>query len=391
MALPEAATKLRMVLDYLPCEACLAHPVEEQDLLCTICARLDRQVAVRVGTRTTVLLERPSPPEAPVVIPPAVEVPQPAPAPPIAVPAREVLVRMADEPATARTNVVEVVLEPIAPPPAPVVAPLPEPAPQPEAEPEPEFDISDIVDFVPAREEFFDYRPGRATPPPLPPRAPEPVVAPARVVEPAPRDDYVFRPPPQEEPVREPEREAIVEEIFPAEEVPVESAPEERQWAPPPEEAPVELAPVEEEEVLEMEVVEEDEVVEMELVEEEEPAAAPAGSGELYRLRGFDAGAEAALARKGITEIAHLSGHDAGELAQQTGVPLARMQPWVQVADLVHEVGVPVDAAVALVAAGVAGPRGLRDADAEELADRVSAFGGAQLRAADIRRWKRRA
>ncbi|HET6403157.1 MAG TPA: hypothetical protein VFH78_00800, partial [Candidatus Thermoplasmatota archaeon] len=82
MSLPDAGTKLRLVLDYLPCEACLAQPVDDQELLCSICARLDRQVAVRVGTRTTILLEKPSPPPAPVVIPPAPVEEQAPPAPP---------------------------------------------------------------------------------------------------------------------------------------------------------------------------------------------------------------------------------------------------------------------------------------------------------------------
>ena len=173
-----------------------------------------------------------------------------------------------------------------------------------------------------------------------------------------------------------------------------------------------------EEEILEMEVVPdepEEEILEMEIVPDDEPEpsvplraeaearagadaeadaeaspAAPA-TGDLHRLRGFDAAAGEALARARITEIAHLSGHDAGELSERTGIPLARLQAWVQVADLVHEVGVPVEPASALVAAGVAGPKGLRDADADEVADRVAAFGGYRVDARDIKRWKRRA
>ena len=132
----------------------------------------------------------------------------------------------------------------------------------------------------------------------------------------------------------------------------------------------------------------------MELVEDVAPepeAPASTGQGELYRLRGFDVAAEGALAKVGITEIAHLSGHDAGELAARVDLPAPRLQTWIQVADLVHEVGVPVEAASALVAAGIAGPRGLRDADPDEAADRASAFGGYPVRAADIKRWKRRA
>lgn len=397
MALPDAATKLRMVLDYLPCEACLAQPVADQDLLCTVCARVDRQVAVRVGTRTSVLIERPSSPEASVVIPPAAPTPEP-------VAAREVVVRMADEPSSERTGTIEVVLEPLAPVAPPVLLPPVEAIPPPvvaPVRPEPEFDVSDIVDFVPAREQFFDFTgtaraAPEAEPEPevaaVPEVAPEPPVPPAADEPAPPQDDFVFRAPPPEEPVYAPPPPH--DEVIPVEEVPLESAPEDQaQWARPPAEAPMaEPEPsVEEEPILEMEVVEEDdEVVEMEIVEDE-PEPAPAGTGELYRLRGFDAHAEGALAKAGITEITHLSGHDAGELAARTQLPLARVQPWIQVADLVHEVGVPVDAAIALVAAGVPGPRGLREGDEDEIADRVSAFGGAAIRAADVRRWKRRA
>lgn len=446
MALPDAATKLRMVLDYLPCEACLAQPVDDQDLLCTICARVDRQVAVRVGSRTNVLLERPTPPPAPVVIP---SVPPAPPEPPAALPppAREIVVRMTDEPSPERPGTTEVVLEPLAPPAPPVVAapepaavvPLaltPEPAPEPEPE-EPEFDVSDIVEFLPARDQFFDYtgrgRPARREPEPAPVAEPTPEPEPEPVVEPAPQDDYVFAPPPQEP---EPEPEPVEEVYAPVEEVPVE-APEEvqQQWAPPeeaeepqpwaPAEEPIAEpeVPAEEDEVLEMELVEDEEdVVEMELVEDDAPepepepepqpvrepapeappapepprAASPppvaeASSADLYRLRGFEPAAEGALARLGITQIAHLSGHDAGDLATRASLPFDRVLPWVQVADLVHEVGVPVDAANALVAAGVAGPRGLRDVDPEAVADRVAAFGGYTVSPRDVKRWQRRA
>jgi hypothetical protein len=400
MALPEAATKLRMVLDYLPCEACLAQPVADQDLLCTLCARVDRQVAVRVGARTTVLIERPSAPEAPVLIPAAAPEPPAAQAP--AAP-REIVVRMVDEPSQGKPGTIEVVVEPLIPlaPPAQESVPLAE-------EPELDFDVSDIVDFVPARDQFFDYRrsPAHAPQPepelepqyePEPPFQPEP--------EPPAQDDFVFRPPPQEEPAPEP----VEETLLPTEEVIVESPAAVDEWAPR-EEAEPQVLEIEEaeDEVLDMEIVEdeEDAIVEMELVEpepiemalveDETPAPrlepdAPSGTGELYRLRGFDVGAEGALARLGITEIAQLSGDDAGELAARARLPEARLAPWIQVADLVHEVGVPVDAAVALVAAGVAGPRGLREGDANEIADRAAAFGGFPVRASDVKRWQRRA
>lgn len=395
MALPDAATKLRMVLDYLPCEACLAQPVEDQDLLCTVCARLDRQIAVRVGTRTSVLIERPSPPEEAVVIPPAPVAPAEPAGPP-----REIVVRMSDEPSPEKPGTIEVVLEPLVAlaPAEPVPAPLVGAAePAPALEPEPEFDVSDLVDYVPAREQFFDFigtapaaAPLEVEPEPVPEPQPEPAVAP---IEPAqPQDDYVFRAPPPEEPEYAPPPPQ--DEAIPVEEVPLEAEAEEQaQWAPPTEETP---APQLEEEVIEMEIVEEDdEVVEMEILDDVAESAieppALTGKGELYRLRGFDAGAEGALAKIGITEITHLSGHDAGELAQRANLPLSRVQPWVQVADLVHEVGVPVDAAIALVAAGVAGPRGLRDGDVDEIADRVAAFGGYSVKAGDVKRWKRRA
>lgn len=432
MALPDASTKLRMVLDYLPCEACLAQPVDDQDLLCSLCARLDRQVAVRVGTRTTILLEKPSAPEAPIVIPAvpgtaspsqAAGPPAPAPAPePAPAPLAEVVVRFVDDAPIEKPGVIEVVVEPLAPP-APVPLPPPAaPVPLPEPEPEPAFDVDDIATFTKARDEFFDYRQVEARrPEPLPPPLPPPSVEPAPLFakpaeEPAPEDDFVFRPPPQEEPARVFVEEPVVrDDIIPEEEVPVESTREEQEkWAPPPdflaeeepaaqpepeptpppqqiEEGIIEMDVVEDE-PLEMELVpEEDEVVEMEMVAEDEPEPPTSGTGDLWRLRGFDAAAAAALGKQRIQEIAHLSGHDAGELSERSGLPQGKLIPWIQVADLVHDVGVPVDAAIALVAAGVAGPKGLRDADPDEIADRATAFGGHAVQAKDVKRWKRRA
>ena len=415
MSLPDASTKLRLVLDYLPCEACLAQPVDDQELLCSICARLDREVAVRVGTRTTILLDRPAAPPAPIVIPPAPVATEPV-APPAPLP--EVVVRFAEEPALERAGIIEVVVEPLAPPPPLVPTPLPAEAEVPiESDPD-EFAVDDIATFTKARDEFFDYRkhPQAQAPAPSPTPQPEPEPEPAYapMQEELAQDDFVFRPPEREEPVREPEP-AIVDDIIPEEEVRVEAPPEEeRRWAPPPdllaeeaeEESIVEKQPVaepepapEEEEILEMEPVPpEEDVVELEMLPDEPepaPASAPAqgpkGTGDLYRLRGFDPGAESALAKARISEIAHLSGHDAGELQQRTGLPSAKLQAWIQVADLVQEVGVPVDAAVALVAAGVAGPKGLRDADPDEIADRVAAFGGFTVSGRDVKRWKRRA
>lgn len=426
-SLPDAAAKLRTVLDYLPCEACLAQPVADQEILCSICARLDRQIAVRVGTRRTVLIERPSAPVAPVVIEP----PAPAMAAP---PAKPIVVRFADDATPALAGSVEVVVEPLVrlPPPvvAPVVLPVEPPAPPVEvpveAEPEePAFEFDDVVSYAPARDEFFDYKAPRKAPEPA--REPEPEPAPAAKEPEAftpPEDDFVFRPPTRDEPAREPEPVAV-EEMVPTEEVPVESTREEvEQWAPPPDllaeeaeaapkeeplvepwapPAPQEEEPVEmevlpvEEELVETELVPEgpeEEVLEMEVVEEgpESPAAPTAtGAGDLYRLRGFDAASESALARVNITRLEHLSGHDAGELAERAHLPFDRLVAWIQVADLVHNVGVPLDAANALVAAGINGPRGLAEADPDEVADRVLAFGGYPISAREITRWKRRA
>lgn len=381
--LPEAATKLRAVLDYLPCEACLAQPTADQDLLCSVCARTSRQVAVRVSARTTVVLERPSAPE-PIVIPPAVPAPEPA--------AREISVRFADEPSAAKPGVVEVVVEPLAAPAAvPVPIPLEDEAPA--------FSIVDLVDYTPARDEFFDYR-----------HAPAPAVAPAKAEEP-PQDDFVFRAPP--EPVPEPAPEPVPEpEPEPVEEIPVEPEQEPNRWAPPsdflaeeaeaeaepapppqpspPEEEVVEMEPVEDEPV-EMEVVPDEEVVEMGIVADEPPAPPAPGATDLYRLRGFESAHEQALAGAHITEVSHLSGHDAGELATRTGLPFEKLVAWVQVADLVQEVGVPLDAANALVAAGVQGPRGLREGNEADVAERASAFGGYAVTEREVRRWKRRA
>lgn len=418
MALPDAGTKLRLVLDYVPCEACLAHPVDDQDLLCSICARLDREVAVRVSRRTTILLETPTLPAEPIVIPPAPVATVLAPAP---TPLKEVVVRFVDEPPVERAGAIEVVVEPLATPaPLPVVVPTPLPA---EAEipietDEEGFSFDDVATFTKARDEFFDYKAAPApSPRPEPESEPEPAFVPAR--EEIPQDDFVFRPPQRdEEPAREPEP-PIVDDIIPEEEVRVEEPREEQErWAPPPDFLSEEAAIEAEEEILEMDpvvetepepepapepeagpepvememVAEEEEIVETEMLPDEpEPEVRPTGTGDLYRLRGFDTTAESALAKAKITEIAHLSGHDAGELQQRTGLPTSKLQAWVQAADLVHEVGVPVDAAVALVAAGVAGPKGLRDADPDEVADRVGAFGGYKVDARDVKRWKRRA
>lgn len=461
--LPEAATKLRMVLDYLPCEACLSQPTKDQEVLCSICRRVDRQVAIRVATRTTVILERPSEPPAPVVIPAAEAAPAEAapaapvepPAPPAPLPVR---VLFADEP-RERTPGIEVIVEPLTPSEpkgglfarrrsvpeaAPVAAPAaveearaPEPVAAAEPEAEPQWD--DVVSYTPSDDLFGTAgRPAMAArerpeeePFEFTRRAPreEPAPAPfdealARPAEEAPQDDFVFRPPSRDE---EPAVEEAPE-LLPTEEVPVEEegssrwAPREEVFADEPAPAPAQAEPVEEvqdfapvedeepiqeTEIVEMEVIPDEEpileteIVEMEILPDEDlveapaPAAAPQAprprDSDLWRLRGFDLEAEAGFARVGITAISHLSGHDANELAERARLPPERLVAWIQVADLVQEVGVPIESAVALVAAGVPGPRGLRELDAEDVADRVAAFGGATISTREIKRWKRRA
>lgn len=363
--LPDASAKLRTVLDYVPCEACLAQPVRDQDVLCSICRRVDRQVGVRVAVRRTVLVERPSEPE-PVVIPP------PAPAAPATQPLDVVLAAPGEPLPEPRPGVTQVVLEPLAPPP---------PAAPPE-EPEPAFD--DLVGYEAPSDAFGYVPPARA-----PERAPEP--------EPIPREEYVFAPPPPEPEPEPPRAPDAVEDWLPTEEAVVQEEPS--AWAParqdePPEPEPQpepvpepEPEPVVEDEVLETEVVEE--VVEMEVLPEEDEAPAR-GDSDLWRLRGFDAASEAALAGAGIQAVAHLAGHDAGELSARTGLEAGRLARWVQVADLTQEAGVPLDAAIALVTAGVAGPRGLREMDAQAVVERAHAFGGMDLSLSDVKRWKRR-
>ncbi|GEM_PF-6660434 len=436
---PDASQKLRLVLDYLPCEACLAQPVKDQDLLCSVCHRLHRQVSVRVATRTTVIVERPDlpAPAAPVVIPPAApETPmvEVAPPPPEAPPAPPPLPEL------------EVVTEPFEEPAPPAPEPEPVPAvemqdePEPEeparkrfglfrrkpAEPEPapeEPTFDDVAGFEPTEEGFGvargepEFAPEDVVEvaheePPAPEPEPQPEPEVLAESEPEVESDFIFRPP-EEEP--EPAyTEPAYEEPEPVEEIALEPEPGETyepspwapreeevlpeepepqpEWAPPPEpeEEVVEMEVLpDEEEVLEAEIVEE-EVIPAEVLEEEiTPAAEP--SSDLYRLRGFAPDHEEALRAVGVDSLASLAGHDPNELAGRSGLPAETLALWVQVADLVHEVGVPIDSASALVAAGIAGPRGLRDATEEEILDRVEAFGGLRLSGRDVKRWKRRA
>ena len=349
---PDASVKLRTVLDYLPCEACLAQPVKDQELLCSVCRRLDREVGVRIAVRRTVILERPSEPE-PVVIQP------PVPAAPATQPL-DVVLRVGDEPLPdPREGVVQVVLEPL-------------------VDEEPVF--ADAFGWDPADDAFEFVKPAPA---------PEPAFAPPAEV---PQDEYVFAPPPPEEPAPEPEPVAA-EDWMPTEDVPVQQESDEA-WAPPAEEPQPEPEPdplpPEEEPILEATIVEEEEPVEMEVLEDEPEPAAADGDSDLWRLRGFDRASEEALRAANITAVTHLSGHDAGELASRTGLAAERLAPWVQVADLVQEAGVPLDAAIALVTAGIRGPKGLRELTAESVVERTHAFAGRDLAVSDVRRWKRR-
>ena len=122
------------------------------------------------------------------------------------------------------------------------------------------------------------------------------------------------------------------------------------------------------------------------------PVAGPLPETDLHRLPGFEGAHQEALARERIESISHLSGHDPVELAERTGLPQETLASWVHVADLVQEVGVPMDAALALVAAGVQGPRGLRDMDGRAIVDRVGEQGDAAgVTFQNVKRWKRRA
>lgn len=534
----DASSKLRLVLDYLPCEACLSKPVADQDLLCSVCRRLDRDVDVTTVRRMTVLLERPTPvlaaPAPPAPLPPPEETPVPAPVEEAPAPVEVPPPPPPEEPFPVVG--VDVLTEEYVetPPPAVEVAPIveveaqeeppeapPEPAPEPArkrgfslfrrkteeapAEPEPEPEFDDVAGFEPKDDSFGFVR----EEPPLrevqeepdaafdftsPPEE-RPAEAPAPVVDEL-EDDFLYRPAPEPErdpflledqPIEAPREEVSVEPegqnpwAPPGERLAQEPAPEEwpnesQERAPEPE--PFFAPEPEEEPILETEMVEEEpaaeeeifetEIVEMEVVADEEPAPAPAepeparpaeekrrggfsslfkrgrkpaeeerapepapepeppvearesawappgeaapaqemdelreeapapaaavpeSRSDLYRLAGFARGHEEALALLRIESLSHLSGHDPVELAERTGIDPATLAAWVQVADLANEVGVPLEAALALVAAGVPGPRGLRDMDARAIVDMVGAA-DTGVTFQNVKRWKRRA
>ncbi|MBI4392366.1 MAG: DUF4332 domain-containing protein [Euryarchaeota archaeon] len=60
MASPEIE-KLRIVLDYVPCDACLRIPCDDQELFCSLCSRITRTVAHKQIVRRKVLVESPEP------------------------------------------------------------------------------------------------------------------------------------------------------------------------------------------------------------------------------------------------------------------------------------------------------------------------------------------
>lgn len=92
-----AAEKFRIVLDYLPCEACLEIPVADQDLHCSLCRRLTRSVGVASQTEVAVMVESPALP-LPIDVPPApVEIPPVEPAP-VAEAAAEIAVEQTQTP-----------------------------------------------------------------------------------------------------------------------------------------------------------------------------------------------------------------------------------------------------------------------------------------------------
>lgn len=171
--------KLRTVLDYVPCDACLAEHSPEQELLCSVCRRLDRTVTVKRTERRTFIVVRPAPPPPPALIPPAAPPPrepeperapepEPEPAAPEQLPAQaEAPAEPAEAPAPpmepsrpsfprhvlvltpesiaqgerAALGAIEVVIEEAEPPraaPAPAPAVALAPAPEAEAAPEPE-------------------------------------------------------------------------------------------------------------------------------------------------------------------------------------------------------------------------------------------------------------
>ena len=458
MADPEAATKLRLVLDYLPCEACLAVPTQEQELLCTLCARLDRQVTVRAATKTRVILERPEP-EAPVIV-------EPAPGPV----AMEASPPAADEPAEP-----EVAPEPIEAPLLPVrfVADGQKPGVGPAIEvvlervvtAVPEVDWED--DLYSWEEPDDPYGVAGYTAP-----------APAFGLRPAPADEAAEEPleaveapedsrPPEFEPEAEPARpaepaaleappvddEPLADEDFvqPDEEVVVEPDASERSpWAPPEDDGAhepanpladdfladegadeeilesvpveddediVESIPVEDEEDIVESIPVDDDIVESVPVENDEEivesipvdddddviettplAAETASDGErrvpatsdLHRLHGFDEAVDRAFAAANLLDLEALNGRNPNDISAQTHIAPEMAAMWIATADLVLEVGVPLEAAQSLAHAGILGPASLADADIDETVARVSAAGG-RVTPSELKRWQRRA
>lgn len=380
----DASDKLRVVLDYVPCDACLSQPVppKDQALLCSICRRVDRQIGVRVAVKTTVVLERPGEESTSVVIPPAAPAPEPAARLPI-----EVVFGSRDERAT--NAAIEVVVVPYEEEPLVSFVAPPEIGPH-------HVEWEDVASYEPTTDDLFEQVPGGARAATLPSPSPPAEEPPAEI----PQDDFVFRPPAAETTALAEREEEPEEDWLPSDDVQVHPDDETvwkeqalaepayvpvEEYAPEPAETDVvqdEVLGVVEEEIIQNEIIEE------EIVVTPEPSAE---LGDLWKLRGFDRTAESRLAEANIRELAHLSGHDPVELGTRTGLPPERLASWIHVADLVQEIGIPVAAAISLVAAGVAGPKALREMDPETIVERASAFGGGEVALRDVKRWKRRA
>ena len=432
-ALPD---KFRTVLDYLPCEACLEIPVEDQELHCSICRRVSRVVAVRTSREVAVVVEAPA---VPIVLPvPDVEVP-PAPAAalveeptPVALAAAEGDEEGADVGFASSMQAAEEIDEDIdigferTPPAAEPAYAEAEPAIEQEApidgkdftfdpdtlEPEPEDELlreaeawaeaaaEEEVELQPVtREELEGLRPLEPEPwPEEPPPAAEPTPEALEVLEvveeqdaqplepdPLEAETSVVPVPPPPEPVETLEVLEVVED-----EAPVEpGAPEGEVWEDEP--WPEEVAPptpVDASGGAEAPPPLED-------ADEAwaEPASPPAEApveDPVSRLSDVgDVYGEKLLAQ-GVQRVRDLAGRDAKALAKATGIDRKLVDRWVRAADL-HQAGVSIAYAEAVVRAGYDSPRALRKARPDKVArdvNRVLSEGAAPLDADTVRAWQ---
>ncbi|MHB8586668.1 MAG: helix-hairpin-helix domain-containing protein [Thermoplasmatota archaeon] len=144
-----SADKLRLVLDYVPCDVCLSMPAsswQEQEMYCGICRRMERTVAHKLTVRQTVEVASPMMPEE-VVIPPAI----PTPGPVAANTAPAVAIHFHDEPAEASFEGADVDI---------VVSPITVAAPSPAVAEPPEEDEFDHFEFVRAERDISTAAPG---------------------------------------------------------------------------------------------------------------------------------------------------------------------------------------------------------------------------------------